>query len=88
MSDRWTDETLALVVETLYEGDGMPARDKARDVLNALADAGLLVEPCGETAGITAHRCDYTDRDLSTNRPLRCDKAAGHTTHRLVWEES
>ena len=49
MSARWTDETLALVVETLYEADGMPDRDKAADVLTALADAGLLTEPGGET---------------------------------------
>lgn len=46
---RWTDETLALVMNALYEADGMPDRDKARDVLAALADAGLLVEPGSET---------------------------------------
>jgi hypothetical protein len=51
-SDRWTDETLALVMSTLGESTGdEPAywREEAEDVLTALADAGLLAEPGGET---------------------------------------
>lgn len=84
--EQWTAGTLALVKRVIADDESLTFEDEANAILTALADAGLLVQPGGETAGITAKRCDYTDRDLSTNGRLRCDKAAGHTTHRLVWD--
>jgi hypothetical protein len=53
-NQRWTDETEQLVVEAhrvLRAHPVLPEYEKtwARTVLTALADAGLLVEPGGES---------------------------------------
>lgn len=50
---RWTDQTAEIVLEAINECD--LGDDYATAILTALADAGLLVEPGGETRLI--YRC-------------------------------
>lgn len=64
---RWTDETEQCVIASLDESLGEANRDRARDILAALAAAGVLVEPGGETREEWAYRShwrDGTDHDM------------------------
>jgi len=56
MTDRWTAETEALVADAVHDLTGCDcssssetSRSDARTILTALADAGLLPAPGGET---------------------------------------
>ena len=72
-------ELLSKLNQTARERDkAIAERDRALSQLASL-HAQLAAE-----AGVTARRCEYADHDLFTNRLLRCDKAAGHGTHRMV----
>ena len=51
MNDRWTDETRELVADAIANADSLTGTigPAVLAVLTALADAGLLTEPGGET---------------------------------------
>ena len=103
-SDRWTDETLALVMSTLGESTGdEPAywREEAEDVLTALADAGLLADPAGETreewsttltiadgGGGTTTECGARDwLEIDTQRWRKPSTLVRRTVHVGSWRD-
>jgi hypothetical protein len=101
MTDRWTAETEELVARAIFEPGGRVPVDAPERVLTALADAGLLLAPGGETreewgvieqigprvGSVTCHSRERAEKFLASTLITPVDTRQLASRSRTTWAD-